>query len=100
MLIHSVFFWLKRGVTPARRSRFSAAIRKLEKIPTVGKFYAGPPAKLAERDVTERSFDLALTIVFKDAADHDAYQVHPIHAAFVGRNKALWAKVLVFDSQA
>jgi hypothetical protein len=100
MLIHSVFFWLKRGVTPARRSRFPAAVRRLAAIPTVGKIFVGPPAKLAERDVTERGFDLALTIVFRDAAAHDAYQVHPVHAAFVKRNKALWSKVQVFDSQA
>jgi hypothetical protein len=100
MLIHSVFFWLKRGVTPAKRSRFPAAVRRLAAIPTVGKIYVGPPAKLAKRDVTERGFDLALTIIFKNAAAHDAYQVHPIHVAFVERNKALWAKVQVFDSKA
>jgi hypothetical protein len=100
MLIHSVFFWLKRGVTPAKRSRFRAAVRRLKAVPTVGKIYVGPPAKLAVRDVTERGFDLALTIVFRDAAAHDAYQVHPIHAAFVRNNKVLWAKVRVFDSQA
>ena|SRR5580698_8592986 len=99
MLIHSVYFWLKRGVTPARRSRFPAAVRKLAAIPTVAKIHVGPPAKLAVRNVTDRSFDLALTIFFKDAAAHDAYQVHPVHEAFVEKNKALWAKVRVFDSQ-
>jgi hypothetical protein len=98
MLIHSVYFWLKRGVTPAQRSRFPAAVRKLSGIPSIKKIYVGPPAVLAERDVTERTFDLALTIVFKDAAGHDTYQVHPLHAAFVKKNKHLWAKVQVFDS--
>ncbi len=99
MLIHSVFFWLKRGVTPARRSRFPAAVRRLGAIPTVGRIYVGPPAKLAVRDVTERGFDLALTIVFRDAAAHDAYQVHPMHLAFVAGNKDSWTKVLIYDSE-
>jgi hypothetical protein len=99
MIIHSVYFWLKRGVTPARRSRFPAAVRKLSAIPSVSKIHVGPPAKLAVRNVTDRSFAVALTILFKDAAAHDAYQVHPIHEAFVEKNKSLWARVLVFDSQ-
>jgi hypothetical protein len=99
MLIHSVYFWLKPGTRPAARRRFRAGLGRLAAIRTVGKLYIGPPAALEERAVTERTFDFALTILFRDAAAHDAYQVDPIHEAFVKANKPLWARVRVFDSE-
>jgi hypothetical protein len=99
VLVHSVYFWLKPGLTPAARRRFRAELGKLAAIRTIGRIYIGPPATLAERAVTERGFDFALTIIFRDAAAHDAYQVDPIHEAFVKATKASWARVRVFDSQ-
>jgi len=99
MLIHSVYFWLKPGLTPAQRANFRAEVGKLSAVRTVGKLYVGAPAPVAERGVTERTFDFELTIVFRDGAAHDAYQVDPIHLAFVERNQALWTRVQVFDSQ-
>jgi hypothetical protein len=98
MLVHSVYFWLKPKLTAAKRAGFRAEVEKLAAIPTIGKIYIGEPASLAVRSVTDRSFDLALTILFKNAAAHDAYQVHPIHIAFVERNNASWSKVQVYDS--
>ena len=99
MLIHAVYFWLKPGLRPAGRRRFRAELGKLAAIRTVGRIYIGPPAALKERPVTERGFDYALTIVFRDAAAHDAYQADPIHEAFVKATKPLWARVRVFDSE-
>ena len=99
MLIHAVFFWLKPEVTEAQRLNFPSEVRKLGAVRTIEKIYVGAPAKIAERSVTERSFDLALTIVFKDGPAHDAYQVDPIHLAFVEGNKHLWSKVVVYDSE-
>jgi hypothetical protein len=99
MLIHSVIFWLRPGLTPAEKSHFTAEVRKLSAISSVAKLYVGGPAAIPERNVTDRSFDVALTIVFKDGAAHDAYQVDPIHLAFVEGNKATWTKVQIFDSQ-
>jgi hypothetical protein len=99
MLVHSVYFWLKPGLTPAGRRRFRAELGRLAGIREVARIYIGPPAKLKERPVTERGFDFALTIVFRDAAAHDAYQADPIHDAFVKATKASWARVRVFDSE-
>jgi hypothetical protein len=98
MLVHSVFFWLKPGTGPAARRRFRAGLGRLAAIRTVGRIHIGRPAKLEERAVTDRTFDFALTIIFRDAAAHDAYQVDPIHLAFVEAYKPLWARVRVFDS--
>jgi hypothetical protein len=99
MLIHSVYFWLKPELTTAQREHFRAEVRKLSAVRTTGKIYVGAPASIAERSVTDRSFDLALTIVFDDGPAHDAYQVDPIHLAFVDGNKDSWVKVQVYDSQ-
>jgi hypothetical protein len=98
MLIHSVYFWLKPELTDAERANFRAEVQKLSAVRTIEKIYVGPPASLRERDVTERSFDVALTIVFRDGPAHDAYQVDPIHLAFVERNQRSWTRVQVYDS--
>jgi hypothetical protein len=99
MLVHSVYFWLRPALTPAERAHFRSEVQKLSAVRTVEKLYVGLPASIAKRDVTDRSFDLALTILFRDGAAHDAYQVDPIHLAFVEGNKASWTKVQVFDSE-
>ncbi|HEY4989735.1 MAG TPA: Dabb family protein [Opitutaceae bacterium] len=99
MLVHSVYFWLKPGITTAERAHFRAEVKKLSAVRTVEKIYVGAPASIAERSVTDRSFDIALTLVFKDGPAHDAYQVDPVHLAFVEGNKASWIRVQIFDSE-
>ena len=99
MLVHSVLFWLKPDLTQAQREHFLAEVRRLGAIKSIDRIYAGPPATIAKRDVTDRSFDVALTIVFRDGPAHDAYQVDPVHQAFVERNKAFWTRVQIFDSE-
>jgi hypothetical protein len=99
MLVHSVYFWLKSNLTAAERSNFTVEVKKLSSIRTIEKIYVGAPASIAERSVTDRSFDVALTLVFRDGPAHDAYQVDPVHLAFVEGNKNSWTKVLIYDSE-
>jgi hypothetical protein len=99
MLIHSVFFWLKPGTSAADRAHFRAEVSKLSAVPTVDRIFVAPPANLPVRAVTDRSFDIALTVLFMDRAAHDAYQVHPVHLAFVERNSGSWVRVQVYDSE-
>ena len=99
MLIHSVLFWLKTDLSLAERAHFKAEVRKLSAIRSIDHIYVGDPAKIEARSVTDRSFDVALTIVFPNGPAHDAYQVDPVHLAFVEGNKASWVRVQVFDSE-
>jgi stress responsive alpha/beta barrel protein len=99
MLIHSVYFWLKPTLTGSERAHFRAEVKKLSGIKTVEKIYVGGPASIEERSVTDRTFDIALTLIFRDGPAHDAYQVDPLHLAFVAGNKASWTKVLIYDSE-
>jgi stress responsive alpha/beta barrel protein len=99
MLIHAVYFWLRPDLTPAQRSNFLSEVKKLSAIRSIEKLYVGGPASIAKREVTDRSFDVALTVVFRDGPGHDAYQVDPVHLAFVDANKTSWTKVLIYDSE-
>ena len=99
MLVHSVYFWLKPGLAPAQRARFRDEVGKLAAVPSIGEIYIGAPASTPERSVTDKTFDLALTVLFRDAAAHDAYQVDPIHLSFVEANQASWVRVQVYDSE-
>jgi hypothetical protein len=99
MLVHAVYFWLRPGLTPTERSHFLAEVHKLSAIRAIEKIYVGVPATIAERSVTDRSFDVALTIVFRDGPAHDSYQVDPVHLAFVEGNKICWTRVQIFDSE-
>ena len=99
MLIHSVYFWLKPGLTAAERSHFRAEAGTLSAISAIDRIHIGTPAEVAAGGSTDRSFDVALTVFFKDAAAHDAYQVDPVHVAFVEGNRASWVRVQVYDSQ-
>ena len=98
MLIHSVFFWLKPETTPAQRAAMRVGLESLRAIKTGEAVYVGTPAALPERPVRDSSYAFALTVVFKDAAAHDAYQVDPLHEAFIHEFRPLWARVQVYDA--
>jgi hypothetical protein len=48
--------------------------------------------------VNDQEFDVALYVIFKDKAAHDAYQVAATHQQFIEESKSNWKKVRVFDS--
>jgi len=95
--IHTVFFWMKSDVTTEQKIFFENELKKLEQCPTIQSVYWGPPA-VSDRDVVDSSFDYAWVVHFKNSADQDAYQVEPIHLAFVESCKNLWEKVQVYDN--
>lgn len=98
MLAHMVFFELKES-TPENRDKLVAACQKyLTDHPGTVHFSAGTRAEEYDREVNDQQFDVALHVVFKDKASHDAYQTAPRHLEFIEQNKALWSGVRVFDS--
>ncbi|MEN9361863.1 MAG: hypothetical protein RL095_3398 [Verrucomicrobiota bacterium] len=98
MFVHTVYFWLRRDLSAAELQRFSQSLDSLKSIPATGGTYTGRPASTA-RPVIDRTYDFALTCLFKDQAEHDAYQVHPTHLAFVEGCRELWMRVLVYDAE-
>lgn len=99
MLVHTVYFWLKPELSQAQRADFRRAVELLGGIKAVDKIYVGTPAKTVKRPVIDDSYSLALTVVCRDVAAHDAYQVDPIHAAFVDKFKTYWNRVQIYDAE-
>ena len=98
-VIHTVYFWLKEGLTDSDHADFVPAAEALATAPTVQRFYGGAPAGTEARDVTDHGFDYSIHLHFASVEDHDAYQSDPIHLKFVEDQAAKFATVKVFDSQ-
>lgn len=95
--IHTVFFWLKEGVTEAERKAFEQGMNDLGQAPTISQYYYGKPAG-TPREVVDNSYDYAWILHFASAADQDAYQVDPIHQVFIDKYNHLWERVQVYDT--
>ncbi len=98
MLYHCVYFWLKPELTPAQRAEFRRGVESLKGIKAVEKVSVGVPAKTTPRPVIDASYDVALVVECKDVAAEAAYQVDPLHLAFVANFKAFWTRVQIYDS--
>ena len=99
MLVHTVFFWLKPEITAAQRADFRTGVESLGGIKAVDKLYVGAPAKTTKRPIIDDSYSVALTVICKDVAAHDAYQTDPIHLVFVEKFKTFWNRVQIYDAE-
>ncbi len=99
MLVHTVYFWLKPELTAQQRADFRKGVESLGGIKAVDKLYVGAPAKTPKRPIIEDTYSIGLTVVCKDIAAHDAYQIDPIHLAFVNGFKTFWNKVQIYDAE-
>ncbi len=99
MLVHTVFFWLKPELTEAQRADFRRGVESLSTLKSVEKGYVGAPARTEKRPIIDDSYSVALTVVCQDIAAHDAYQIDPIHRAFVDRFKSYWSRVQIYDAE-
>ena len=99
MLVHTVYFWLKPELTPAQRADFRVGVESLAGISAVEAVYVGTPAATEKRPVIEDSYSLALTVLCKDLAAQNAYQIDPLHLAFVNTFKSFWTRVQIYDAE-
>ena len=99
MLVHTVYFWLRPDLTAQQRADFRKGVESLGGIKAVDKIYVGVPAKTEKRPIIDDSYSVALTVLCKDLAAHDAYQVDPIHLAFIAQCKAFWTRVQIYDAE-
>ncbi len=96
---HHVYFWLKDEFrNDSGRARMEAALDGLAKSTNVSKARWGTPAPTEERPVTDHSWDYGISFEFSTMEAHEQYQKNdPVHDAFSGPNKEMWAKVMVMD---
>jgi hypothetical protein len=97
MLSHIVVFWLKDDLSDAQRSEFRQGLESLKAIEHTRGVYIGTPAGTGDRPVIDSSYSLAVTVLFDKIQDHDAYQIHPLHQAFVRQFGPFWSRVLIYD---
>ena len=97
MLVHNVFFWVKKDAPASARQQLLDDCQKYLTSPTVKHLWVGIPADTPQRDVINATFDIGMTVIFEDVADHNAYQDNPQHDKFTERNKHNFLRVEVFD---
>lgn len=98
MLVHHVLFWLKPGTTEEQKAAFREGLQSLEGVSTVQSFHIGTPASI-DRQVVDRSYTFSLLLLFADTEAHDAYQVDPLHKAFLEHFRSFFEKVVIYDAQ-
>ena len=98
MLSHQVFFTMK-GRSPERaEALIEAAHKYLTGHPGTVFYACGLRDADYQRPVNDQDFDVALNVVFRTRADHDAYQEAERHLQFIDEQMDHWESVRVFDA--
>ncbi len=97
MLVHTVYFWIKKDLSEERRAAFVQGVESLAGIGCAEAVYIGTPAATS-RPVIDRTYDIGLTVLLKDMEAHDAYQVDPLHVAFLDSFRNDWERVVIYDA--
>ena len=96
-LVHDVYFTLKDKSPEAKAAFVQACQKYLSGHKGTVWFAAGVRGQEFQRPVNDQEFDVALQLIFKDKAAHDAYQEDPRHEKFIEENNDKWTKVRVYD---
>ena len=97
MLAHQVLFSLHDNSPKARQAFIKACQELLREQSTAVYTAVGELADDIAWSVSDRDFDVALVIVFRDKAAHDAYQDSPPHVRFMERHEADWKSIRAID---
>jgi hypothetical protein len=97
IFVHHVYFWLTNPDAETDKQALKAGLEKLAQCKTIKNYHLGIPAA-TDRGVIDNTYTFSWLTIFETAADEAAYQIDPIHLAFVEENKHLWSKVIVYDS--
>ncbi len=97
MLVHSVYFWLRDGLSCGELEEFRAGLESLAAIPGVAALHIGAPAPTPPRPVVIADYTLGITALMDGMETHDAYQTHPLHLAFLKQFSPMWTRVQVYD---
>ncbi|TAH27330.1 MAG: Dabb family protein [Cytophagales bacterium] len=97
MLVHVVFFWLKKNLSESDKAKFVQGIESIAAVKSLKGFHVGAPAPTAKRPSIDDSYDFGLYTSFENIAGHDEYQKDPIHLQFLENCKHLWESVKVYD---
>jgi hypothetical protein len=94
---HVVVCWLKEPGNEIARAQLIGTSLGFKDLPGVVDVHAGTPLP-SDRPVVDDSFDVAITMTFRDEAALRAYETHPAHKAAVENIlKPLVARFVIYD---
>ncbi|MBV6655397.1 MAG: Dabb family protein [Mameliella sp.] len=97
--VHVVYFWLKEPANAEARAQFVTSLSNfIDHSEFIQSKHIGTPAD-TDREVIDNSYTYALVVTFNSKEDQDQYQAEEGHIKFIEESKALWEKVLVYDSE-
>jgi hypothetical protein len=94
-MLHTVFFWL---TDDADHATFEAELDKLTEMDLISSSFIGKPSPTPDRPVVDHSFDYSINFFFDSVEDHNEYQDHPEHHAFVDACGPMFKQVRVYDT--
>lgn len=97
-IFHSVYFWLKDGISADEEKDFLKFFEILKKIPGVESCHIGKPAATNPRPVVDNSFSYHIMLTFASLEAITVYEKHPDHLAGVDQYSKYWVKVEVKDT--
>lgn len=97
-LIHTVYFWFSDDTSAEQLKAFEQGLIALGKVPSISKYYWGPPAETKLREVVDNTYDYAINVFFESVDAQEAYQIDPMHLKFVEKYGELFEKVIVYDN--
>lgn len=98
MFVHTVLFHLKKDLSASDLEAFEAGLESLKAIEASRGTYIGKPAETQERPAVRGDYSYNLTLLFEDIEGHNAYQVHPLHKAFVSQFSDYWLRLEIIDA--
>lgn len=97
-ILHSVYFWLKPGLTEDEERDFLNFFEALRKVPGIRSLTFGKPAPTNPRPVVDNSFSYHLVITFNSMDDINVYEKHPQHTSAAEKYSKYWDRVEVRDT--
>ena len=98
-IVHTVYFWLKEGISDTEEKDFLNFFEALKNVPGIHSFNVGKPAPTTPRDVVDNSFQYSLIVIFANLDDIDTYEKHPDHLSAIDKYSKYWTKVAVRDTE-
>lgn len=93
---HVVVFWLKQPGDAEARQKIIETSHEFRSIPGVLRVEAGHMIPSPRANV-DKTFDVAVVMLFKDQQSLEAYQVHPRHKAMLAEVGPLVERTVAYD---
>ncbi|WP_443943898.1 Dabb family protein [Pedobacter sp. AW1-32] len=98
LIVHSVYFWLKKGISASDEREFLKYFDLLKKIPGAKSLQFGKAAATTPRPVTDNTFNYNLIITFDSLKAIKIYETHPDHLRGAKEFEKYWDRVQVRDT--